>query len=100
MYLSHLLVPSLPLNPTSSSSGGPMQVLGASSCLLYQATKEGHALLIGGCPPLLLLVGVPPPSTSCMWCVVGGCPPFHLLVRATPPSSPAKDAHARMLLGG
>ena len=41
-----------------------MQVLSSSPHLLYQAAHEGRALLLGGCPPFLLLVGVSPPSVS------------------------------------
>ena len=53
------MLPLFPLLPVSSIGGGPLQVYGAPPHLLYQAMHKGRALLIRGCPPLPLLVGVP-----------------------------------------
>ena len=41
--------------------GGPSQVLGIPPHLLYQAAHEGHARLLGGCPPSPLGWGPAPP---------------------------------------
>ena len=59
MSPSRSLLSSFPLKPTSSCGGGPLQVLGASPHLLYQATHKGCTLLLKGYPPLPLLDGVP-----------------------------------------
>ena len=58
---------------------GPLQVLGDAPHLLYQATHEGRALLLGGSPPLPFLMGCPtnllPLLHAVHWerTLLGGC---------------------------
>ena len=71
--------------------GGASQVLGVALHLLYQATHEGRARLLGGCPPLSFGLRGPPPLTPLLlhavrWerTLLRECPFFGALVCPPP----------------